>query len=364
MRIALLLPFSPTDPANSGVARLEMFKFMPGIAIDRFHFGPASKGDHSIGTYYSEASPRNLSSLFRLLKVFKQQHCEHPYDLIWTTMPPILMALFSRVVAKRCKVPLVVDVRDPGIASVVIVSPPGTFRYRLAHRFEKWLYKGASAICVTTPELATMLNKEFSADPKRITVISNATVEKVKNSKKMTPTKVKVFYAGTFAPYQVVDPLIDNLLKYKQKGNFQFDFYGYREEANPSLEAKVAGHSELQLHPRLPRAELFKKLKESDIVIVPIELKGQKDLYDYAVPLKLYEALAFSKPVLLFGGTAASIRLVKETHIGEVTPVEKPIYPVLQKIVDDYAAYAKAAETTVFSREIEGKKLGKVFESL
>ena len=366
MKIALFLPFSPLDAANSGVARLEMFRYFPDAHIDIFHFGPATDESISIGDYFPEASPRNFSSYFRLLKAFKAKHEKESYDVIWTTMPPVLMALFTRRISRKMKVPFIVDVRDPGIASAIIFNSKTSARYRIAHRLEQWLYKGAARICVTTPELAQLLHTEFGVDIDRTTVISNATVEKVPSTKKVDPKKLRVFYAGTFAPYQVIDPLVDNLLK-EHLPQFEFDFYGYKQEANPALKERIAAASAekwLHLHPRLPRTELFKKLEASDIVLVPIELKGNKELYDYAVPLKLYEALAFSKPILLFGGTKASVRVVEETGIGEVSAVADPIYPALKKLAENYSTYQKAAEKTVFSREAEAKKLHLIIERL
>ena len=362
MRIALLLPFSPSDPANSGAARLEMFDGFSKDSLDRYHFGPATGNDISIGQYAPEGSPRNLSSLVKLWQAFGRRHRQQPYQAIWTTMPPIMMALFARLLAARYRLPLIVDVRDPGIASVVMVRPQGSPMYRVAFMLERWLYRGAAAICVTTPELAAMLTRRFGVKPERLTVISNATAVKERPAKKLDPNEVRVFYAGTFAPYQAIDQLVDNLSATPPGPQFHFDFYGYRKEQNPGLENRVTGN--VALHPRLPRQELFEKLKASDIVLVPIELKGQKELYEYAVPLKLYEAIGFSRPVVLFGGTAASKRLVQETGAGEVCPVEQPLAPVLGKIVNDYAAYRRAAEQAVFSRQEEGAKLRALMESL
>lgn len=362
--IAIFFPHAISDRQSSALARLEMFDYLP-LQYDIYHFEKSvGKRQFSVGPYYPQGHPKNLLSLWRLVRQFRKQYRKKPYELIWVTLPPLPMALFAAVCKKLFRIPLIVDVRDPAIASVVLVKGKNGFIYKLAWRLERWVYKKADVICVTTPELNAFLQREFGIS-KEAVVISNASNFK-QNRKTPLKEPVKVFFAGTFAPYQLMDEVAAQVAKYKtEREGFVFECYGFKPEKHPTLAAFVKKNEiepYFKLHPPINRDKVFEEMSKAHIVLVPIAGLEHPELYEYAIPLKMYEALAWSKPVLLFGGTLAAENLINNDKFGLICKQNENLYEGLSKIVQKYEEYQENALKAVYLREGEARKLGKVMQ--
>lgn len=371
MRLAILFPHSPAESQNSGVSRLEMFDYLPEIKAEIYHFGPAgsrSQPQYTIGRYYPEADPRNLLNFPRFWWQFRANHRRQQYQVIWATMPPLIMVVFGVWLSRWFRLPLVIDVRDPAVSSAVINHPITDWRYRLTRRLEGWCYLQADAICAVTPELKQFISYQYRIDPTKITVVTNATNFKWLGQALSSNRPVSVFYAGTFASYQLIDQLVDLLLQLAPKRpKFQFTFFGYRGQPTDRLAFRVKqakAESWIKLRPPLPRDQVLKKMSESAIVLVPIGFKRHPELYDYAIPLKLYEAIGTSRPILLFGGTKAARRLVRQTHIGLVCATTDDPFLVLTELVKHYDDYLTAIRAITISRKQAAIVLGQLLKQI
>jgi glycosyltransferase involved in cell wall biosynthesis len=369
MRIAILSPQSPKQQSSSAVARLEMFQHFPtSTTFDYYYFGELADPKHvSLGEYLPEGHPKNFAALKTLITLLKKAHSEHPYDCLWTTLPPIMMALFAVQAKKSLKIPLVVDVRDPGISSARLAVAPTNIRYKAAWALEKRIYNAADAICCTTPELTEFLSKEFSIPAKKFHVISNAGPYKKENTSQYTGKgPLKIFFAGTFAPYQVVKPFIELLVTHAAalKHDFTFTFYGYQEKGE-NLPAIIGDNTEwISLHGRVSREEALKEMESAHAVLVPIHGLDMPELYDYAIPLKYYEALAHSKPVVLFGGTAAVVNAMSRDKAGIHCPIDGALVSCLTELADNYKKYQHGASEATYLRSEEAAKLATIITSL
>lgn len=369
MRIALLSPQSPAQPSSSAVARMEMFAHLPkGWQVRNYYFGAqANPDDTSIGTYLPEGHPGNLGSLRTLLSTLTRHHQEKPFDCLWVTLPPIMMALFAVRAKRKLNLPLIVDVRDPGISSARLAVPTTSLRYKLAWLLERWVYRNADAICCVTPELAEFLQQEFGVPASRCHIISNAGPYK-KPSTVPAPTEkqpLHLFYAGTFAPYQVLRPFLEALLaQHASLPPLHVTLFGYQERGD-QLPRLIAGHEkQIELHERAPRETVFTAMQEAHAVLVPIDGLDMPELYQYAIPLKYYEALAHSKPILLFGGTAASRHALERDKAGVHCPLNGNLAAALEELRAQYAKYQKAAAATQHLRSTEAEKLFAIIKSL
>jgi len=358
--IAIFLPADIKEKNNSAVARIEMFKYLKNINFDIYHFG-------NVGPYYSEASPKNLSMYYKILKKFKRNHFKNPYQLIWATLTPIIMALFASRFRKLFKIPLIIDVRDPGISSVVLKYSKNNWRFKIAKKIEKWIYSQADKICAVTPELKTFISKQFEIPSSKIEIISNATTFKQTNK---TPIKkeFQVFFGGNFAPYQVIDKVLKNIARNKKHhDSFVFSFYGYNPKKQPEL-LRIIKENHLdgfvKLNPAIERQKLFKKLSESHIALVPISGLNHPELYDYAIPLKFYEALSYSKPILLYVGTKASKNALKRHQIGLTCSDNENIFDKLKQLKKNYDYYQSNCQKTIYLRQKEAMKLEKIINKL
>lgn len=360
MRLAVLSPQSPAQRGSSATARLEMFTYLPkGWQAELYYFGnPAQPKDISIGHYRPEGHPANVVALSRLLRQFFARHRHHPYDYVWTTLPPVTMALFAAVTAKWAGLPLVVDVRDPGISSARLAVSEHSLKYRLAWRLERWLYRQASIICCTTPELVRFLIEEFGVTSSKCHVISNAGPYKKKSRMRQPSQPLRLFFAGSFASYQIIKPFLKKLLAEKADlPNMRVDLYGYREmgEQLPQLIAEETGW--IRLHRLVDRQKAFAAMTASDAVLVPIDGLAAPELYEYAIPLKYYEASAHSKPVLLFGGTKAVSRALADDGVGVHCPLDGNLAGALAELIRNFRKYQEAANQTTYLRKTEAKKL-------
>lgn len=371
MHIAVLSPQSPMQPSSSAVARLEMFAELgKEHTVQYFYFGePAQPADTSIGDYTPEGHPRNFLALRRLIRELANQHRTKPFDIIWTTLPPIMMALFAVQAKKNLKLPLIVDVRDPGISSARLAVSASHPKYKLAWRLERSLYRAADAVCCTTPELCSFLTDEFNVSQNKLHVISNATIEKEKNTCPY-PGKgpLTMFFAGTFAPYQVIEPFLEQIFNAKAEiaDDFRFVFFGY-EEKGANLPAKVreqrVGHY-VDIQGRVPRAEVMRSMRKAHAVLVPIHGLDIPELYDYAVPLKYYEALAQSKPIFLFGGTKAANQALARDRAGVHCALKDNFMQALRDLRQDYDTYQRGATHATYLRRTEAEKLLAIMKTL
>lgn len=370
MHIAVLSPQSPLQPSSSAVARLEMFQEISNEhTVDYYYFGEIAKAaDISIGAYQPEGHPGNFSALRKLLGEISRKHRSKPYDIVWTTLPPIMMALFAVQVKKKLRIPLVVDVRDPGISSARLAVAASHPKYKAAWLLERRIYRNANAICCTTAELCEFLAAEFSIPRDRFTVVSNASLKKEKNPNPYTKGTFEVFFAGTFAPYQVMGPFLEKILDAKDElaTSYRFTLYGYEERGAelPALIKRHGAESFIHLQGKVPREQAMQAMESAHAVLVPIHGLDMPELYDYAVPLKYYEALAQSKPILLFGGTKAVVQSLTRDKAGVRCTLKGNLVQALRDLSSNYATYQAGANTATYLRSSEAKKVLAVMKEL
>jgi len=339
-RIAVLLPLDPSKPESApGVARLEMFTHLNDFEVECFHYGIRKWGEGcSIGSFYPEGNWKNVFSFLRLLLIFSKRQKEVGFDLIWVTCPPLTMAFFAIALKWIFKLPFIVDVRDPSVSNIVIAHSRRALIYKIAYRMEKFVYLQADLICAVTVELQQLLISRFSVPTSKLQVISNASTFKEEANIPLTKP-IKVIYAGGFQAYHVVDKVIENLIINRSSSRFIFDFWGYQENKCPELEGTVKenkAESWIRLHPPVERSRIFDELRNSHVVLIPIFFSEHGEEIDYAIPLKFYDALAVSKPILLFGGTKASREELENNDIGVICGLNNNIFEKLDEIINSY----------------------------
>jgi hypothetical protein len=109
---------------------------------------------------------------------------------------------------------------------------------------------------------------------------------------------------------------------------------------------------------------VFGHMKNCDIILVPISGLDVPELFNYAVPLKFYEAISMSKPILLFEGTEASVNLLNKHNIGIVCKSSENVFDVLDKMVSNFGFYQENSLKTFYSREVEALKLKQLILSI
>jgi glycosyltransferase involved in cell wall biosynthesis len=367
IRTAIFIPFDMNEKIHSGAARLEMFDYIKNIKKDIYYFGKQTnkKNLFSIGKYYQEIDWRYFLSLIKTISIFKTNK---KYKAIWSTTPPIISSFIAVFIKKIFRVPLIIDVRDPLISGIAIIHGEKSWQFKIAKKIEKFVYKNADIICVVTPELKNYLIRTYQLENKKFEIISNATQIKIKKRTALNKKKISVFYAGNFAPYQIIDQVLESIGKNKKLHTpFQFNFFGFKKEANPKL-TKIAEkykiNDMIKLIPPVSREKVFKELSSSDIALIPISGLNYQKYFEYAIPLKFYEATSFNKPILLFGGTKASQNLLEKNNLGVICKKNENIFNKLNQIVRNYDFFQKNIQKVSFLRKTEAKKLEKIIDLL
>jgi colanic acid biosynthesis glycosyl transferase WcaI len=251
------------------------------------------------------------------------------YDVVVASSPPLFIGLAGWILARAFGVPFVFDLRDlwPEVAIEAGEFRAGSSMTRVWHALARFLYARADHITpVTERKRAKLL--AIGVPPHKLSVVSNGvdldlvppTINGHKREELGLGDKFIVLYAGLIGVAQGVEIAIhaaDHLREYKDV-HFLIVGDGVRREA---LLARVAemGLTNVTMLPRQPREAIPAFMSAAECCLVPLLNANIDD----AVPSKLLEAWAYSRPVILAaGGEAAD--LVNRSAGGVVVDPECP----------------------------------------
>ena len=139
-------------------------------------------------------------------------------DVIFVSSPPLPAAVAAAIVAKRFRVPWVMDVRDPWPEAAVALGELSNRRViRLLERLERRLYASAAAIVTVTEPFRVDIEAKVD-DPEKIAVIPNGTtrawldageVEEGRDALGLPQGRFVWTYAGNLGIAQGLDAAIE-----------------------------------------------------------------------------------------------------------------------------------------------------------
>jgi hypothetical protein len=216
--------------------------------------------------------------------------------------------------------PLVLDFRDPWIANPIFLLKTPFIR-SLESRMERKVVKMTDHIIANTHELKQDFLQRYpmlSAD--KVSVIPNG-FEEYTRSQEHRNTALTLTYAGAlhFRNPRFLFQAAINLIEKKQipQNELQIVFLGKISTQQDPLLEEVLRHPLLQnvveVLPRLPYQEAAQYQSRSDVLFLI-----QTD-YPLQIPRKLYEYIAFKKPILGITNTpGATARVIRENDLGIV----------------------------------------------
>jgi glycosyltransferase involved in cell wall biosynthesis len=225
-------------------------------------------------------------------------------DAILVSSPPLPAAVAAMSVAKRFRVPWVMDVRDPWPEAAVALGELSNVRViGLLERLEKRLYKSAAAIVTVTEPFRSDIAAKV-ADPDKITIVPNGTTRRwieagevdVDRAELDLPADRFVWtYAGNLGIAQGLGTAVEAAAELGE--GFQLQLVG----AGPVREALEARAAELPagsvVFRGLVQPEVAARyLRASDANLV--SLGAQPELAKF-VPSKLFDCCAVGRPVVL-----------------------------------------------------------------
>ena len=275
------------------------------------------------------------------LKVIKNKQI----DVIYATGGPWTSLLIGAILRKITQKPLIIDFRDPWLANPFYTSKNKLIR-SIESSMERKVIAIADHIITNTEELKQdfLVRYPFLSSNK-LTTIPNGFEEYIELESPtaeryiLTFTHAGALYFSRNPRYllQAIFNLIEQNIIPKQE--MRFVFLGGIDDSIQDQELQdLLQHPLLQgvidIVPRLPYQEALKYQSQSDILLLI-----QPD-FPLQVPRKLYEYMAFRKPILgITDSSGATARIIQTHHIGIV--VENQISAIETALKTFYQQWKK-----------------------
>lgn len=273
---------------------------------------------------------RILSFLFFVLAVWPAVLRAGRPHVVVATSPQLFCALAGFLVALLWRRPWVMEVRDIWPESIVTVGVMARGPViRLLERLELFLYRRAALIITTTPGLRENLLARGVPGPKVITITNGVDLERFQPEpvpehiwqRVGDASRFVVSYIGTIGlAHGVKEVMLELAQRLRAFPDILLLVVGDgASKAELKRQAAALGLDNLRILPLVPKDEVKHYYRLSSVNLV---LLKKAELFQTAIPSKLFEIMAVSRPVLhtVPGGRCQS--LVAQADCGEMAPPE------------------------------------------
>jgi glycosyltransferase involved in cell wall biosynthesis len=253
-------------------------------------------------------------------KIVKEQRI----DVMYATGNPWTCMVIGAVLKKLTKTPLVLDFRDPWVSNYVFLEKR-KFVQAVENRLERWVVRTADHLIANTEELRQDFLRRYaflSAD--RVSTIPNG-FEDYREARPVHNDKLTITHAGTLKdrnPRCLIEAAL-HLVKQQviPKEELRLVFLGGILVKDPQL-INLLKHPIVQeiadILPRLPYQDAMEFQYNSDVLLII-----QPEYFALQIPRKLYEYIAFRKPILaITSRDGATATLITTYGLGIVAPDE------------------------------------------
>jgi glycosyltransferase involved in cell wall biosynthesis len=191
----------------------------------------------------------------------------------------------------------------------------------MAYRLEKKCYRRAHLITGQTMGIVEDISRRFPE--KKVVWLPNgvdlsfynpAEVQSIGYREKhgFEADQMLFFYGGVVGYAQGLDVILHTAKQFLDNPKVQFIIQGAGPEKDRLLELKKSlGVSNVHFLPPVPKSEMPGVLKEVNAAIVPLR---KLDLFEGAIPSKIFETLAMEVPILLAVDGEARRHFVDNAH--------------------------------------------------
>jgi len=284
-------------------------------------------------SYFLRSPPKNL------IETAKRS------DLIFTTSPILLNAILSYKVAKKYKLPLIVDVRD---IWEEYAKTAHSFLHRLGatKRIVSEYYMAleyASKILVVTKPMKQYYESIFGTNDKIVMVSNGTDVDVIKCNNTSNRKEDLVYLADLNHPYHNLEFLFATL----KDSNLHLMVIGggkYLEAIKK--EAQTLRISDrVSFVGRIPYENLASYLCKAKVGVVGRPFINNVG-YLHAIPVKTYDYLAAGLPIAGYGPKNSALEVfIKENDIGTYVGDPNPNFLLneLAKLIAKYEGYTQKA---------------------
>ena len=256
----------------------------------------------------------------------KQIKTQKP-DVIYATGGPWTGLLAGALLKRLCKIPLVLDFRDPWTLNPTFSTRPASLRF-LEKKMEKWVISQADLVVANTPELGSAFLENHDLDPSRVVAVPNGYTEESEEASGDPEQPNPIFqltHAGSLYfsrnPRALVEAVYELACEDElSPADFRLNFVGGISVEDSQLDALLARpevRELINITPRLPLAEALAYQRAAQVQLLI------QTGFPLQVPRKLYDAMPFGRPVLaITESRGATARIIKETSMGLVVDNE------------------------------------------
>jgi glycosyltransferase involved in cell wall biosynthesis len=252
-------------------------------------------------------------------------------DVVVATSPQFLCALSGWALARRWRVPYVLEIRDLWPQSIVEVGalPERHPLVAVLRRLERFVYAESDLLVGVTDSFARIW-REQGVDPGKIRVVKNGVdlgmfrpdIDGTAMRQRWgTQDRFVVGYIGTIGMAHGLGTLLDVAERLRDRDDVAFVLVGEgAERARLEQQARDRGLHRVQFVGERPRAEIPAILAATDLAVVMLR---DTPLFQTVLPSKLFEIMGCARPVLLAVGGEAR-RLAESAGCGYIAPPEDP----------------------------------------
>ena len=266
-----------------------------------------------------------------------------PFDVVYATSPPLFVGGAGLALHWLKRTSFVFEVRDLWPESAVVLGELHSPRaIALATRLEELCYNRASRVVVVTEGIRQRLLARGQAAEKLVLIPNGANTElfqpqpalgaEFRQQHGLRPDDFVVAYAGIHGIAQGLETVLQAAQMLCDQGNIRFVMVGEGPvKADLQQLRSDLGLDNVLMLPEQPRTSMPAVLSAADVALVPLR---KVELFEHAVPSKLFDAWACGCPVLLsIDGEAR--RVLEAANGGMFVPPEDP--PALARAINQLA---------------------------
>jgi len=258
---------------------------------------------------------------FHLIKKYLNTKKDFTHMIIWGDRAGAYLGwLLSKLGRKTLIFDPITSVYSTLIEERKLISP-SSLKAKLFFYYEKLAYKLSNHILAPTEEFKQYFSELFSVKPEKIDVLPvGGIVEKfdLKPSMKK-PGELKILYWGGFHPQHGVEFIIRAakiVEEYNRRISFKLIGKGHCWKESIALSKKL-GISNITFTGYLPGKNLREETINSDLIL---GFFGTSERADRSIGNKVFEALAYGKPVITEKSRAIRKLFTHQKELYMVTP--------------------------------------------
>jgi glycosyltransferase involved in cell wall biosynthesis len=307
----------------------------------------------------------------RALLAAGQAARENSIKYVLTTSPPPSVHMIGLHLKRTLNIKWMADFRDPWFAD----SPkPLTFVHKSLHeKLEKRIMQDADLIVGVTLGHVTDLQNRFGKYREKIHHIPNGfDDEDFEHIHESVPDKIILAHCGTLCSAHTVEPFFRALSGLEDAILKQIEFWqigAVNENIHTMVTGRYSGKIEIKFLGYMDHVDSLHQLAKSSAIMV---FGGVDKSSLNIIPAKLYEALAFKKPLMAVVEEASAVNdvITGISGVYHLNPNDKGgMRNTLRKLVDDFNSgelfnESRMPELKIYQRKYQADQMAKLLENI